>query len=115
MMSSANREVGEWMVERERALYVCLTEGLLDWVDSTISSSWVYLLPYPWIGNAVINDVALSGSLEWAPHGNQEEVFPEGVRPVHEDIVVAKLRPGQRIEFEAHCRKGIVLVTAVSS
>ncbi len=24
-----------------------------------------------------------------------------------DDIVVAKLRPGQRIEFEAHCRKGV--------
>lgn len=31
----------------------------------------------------------------------------EGVRPVHDDIVITKLRPGQRIEFEAHCRKGI--------
>lgn len=26
---------------------------------------------------------------------------------VHDDIVVAKLKPGQRIEFEAHCRKGV--------
>jgi DNA-directed RNA polymerases I and III subunit RPAC1 len=26
---------------------------------------------------------------------------------VHDDIVLAKLRPGQRIEFEAHCRKGV--------
>jgi DNA-directed RNA polymerase I and III subunit RPAC1 len=31
----------------------------------------------------------------------------EGVAPVHDDIVVAKLKPGQRIEFEAHCRKGV--------
>ena len=31
----------------------------------------------------------------------------DGVKPVHDDIVVAKLRPGQRIEFEAHCRKGV--------
>jgi DNA-directed RNA polymerases I and III subunit RPAC1 len=27
--------------------------------------------------------------------------------PVHDDIVVARLNPGQRIEFEAHCRKGV--------
>lgn len=33
--------------------------------------------------------------------------FAEGVMPVHDDIVVAKLKPGQRIEFEAHCRKGV--------
>jgi hypothetical protein len=26
---------------------------------------------------------------------------------VHEDIVIAQLSPGQRIEFEAHCRKGV--------
>jgi hypothetical protein len=26
---------------------------------------------------------------------------------VHDDIVIAKLKPGQRIEFEAHCRKGV--------
>lgn len=34
-------------------------------------------------------------------------VLAEGVAPVHDDIVVAKLKPGQRIEFEAHCRKGV--------
>lgn len=53
------------------------------------------------------NEKALSGALKWEPAGNQEEIFPEGVRPVHDDIVVAQLKPGQRIELEAHCRKGI--------
>lgn len=53
------------------------------------------------------NESALSGSLKWMPQGDQLEMFPEGVKPVHDDIVIAKLRPGQRIEFEAHCRKGI--------
>lgn len=53
------------------------------------------------------NEDALSGQLQWLPQGNQEELFPEGVRPVLDDIVIAKLRPGQRIEFEAHCRKGV--------
>jgi len=49
----------------------------------------------------------LSKHLQWLPIGGQEETFLEGVRPVHEDIVIAKLRPGQSIEFEAHCRKGV--------
>lgn len=54
-----------------------------------------------------VNESALSGQLTWLPQGSQNEIFPEGVKPVHDDIVVAKLRPGQRIEFEAHCRKGV--------
>jgi DNA-directed RNA polymerase alpha subunit len=33
--------------------------------------------------------------------------YVDGIRPVHDDIVLAKLRPGQRIEFEAHCRRGV--------
>ena len=32
----------------------------------------------------------------------------EGVRPVLEDILLAKMRPGQTIELEAHCTKGAV-------
>lgn len=54
-----------------------------------------------------VNETAYSSSLTWLPQGNQSEVFPEGVKPVHDDIVIAKLKPGQRIEFEAHCRKGV--------
>jgi len=57
--------------------------------------------------NRMVNDVAYSSSLTWMPQGNQSDVFPDSIRPVHEDIVLAKLRPGQRIEFEAHCRRGI--------
>jgi len=44
--------------------------------------------------------------LVWMPQGNQENVFP-AVRPIHEDILFAKLRPGQLIELEAHARVGI--------
>lgn len=51
--------------------------------------------------------LVLSSQLRWLPQGNQTERFPEGVKAVHDDIVIAKLKPGQRIEFEAHCRKGI--------
>eukprot|EP00904_Undaria_pinnatifida_P009873 jgi/Undpi1/6015/HiC_scaffold_2.g01289.m1 len=50
-----------------------------------------------------------SGAMEWCPHGAQVERFEEdgGLRPVHDDILIAKLRPGQEIVAEMHCRKGV--------
>jgi DNA-directed RNA polymerases I and III subunit RPAC1 len=51
-----------------------------------------------------------SGDLEWVPQGDQEERFrnePSPIAPIHQDILIAKLRPGQSIELEAHCRRGI--------
>lgn len=48
-----------------------------------------------------------SSDLEWVPQGDQEDRFIGGIRPVHEDILIAKLRPGQVIELEAHGRRGV--------
>lgn len=50
-----------------------------------------------------------SKDLEWVPQGDQATRFPDngGVRPIHDDILIAKLRPGQAIEFEGHARVGI--------
>ena len=45
-----------------------------------------------------------SGDMEWIPQGDQASYF-SNIRPVHEDILIAKLRPGQAIELEAHVRK----------
>lgn len=58
--------------------------------------------------------------LQWLPEGSempdetscrfassQAALVPEGVRPVHDDILIAKLRPGQAIELECHCIKGV--------
>ena len=68
----------------------------------------------------VTGDKVLSGDLTWLPggselqdetgcvfKGSQEGRFPGGVRPVHPDILLAKLRPGQAIELEAHCVVGV--------
>ncbi|CAJ0634035.1 1932_t:CDS:10 [Entrophospora sp. SA101] len=50
----------------------------------------------------------LSNSLIWNPRGEQATIFANNpLRPVHDDILIAQLRPNQRIELEAHCEKGI--------
>ncbi|KAF1777991.1 DNA-directed RNA polymerase, RpoA/D/Rpb3-type [Phytophthora cactorum] len=59
-----------------------------------------------------IHSSVYSRDLEWVPQGNQEERFGS-IRPVHEDILIAKLRPGQSIALEAHCRKGVELTEKV--
>lgn len=71
----------------------------------------------------LVNDKVLAQHLEYLPNGSEipEETncnfggsqlealsLPaEGVAPVIPDILLAKMRPGQTIELEAHCTKGI--------
>ena len=43
---------------------------------------------------------------------SQEAVLPEGAGVVEPDILLAKLRPGQSIELEAHAVKGTPFGTA---
>ncbi|KAI9141253.1 DNA-directed RNA polymerase [Paraphysoderma sedebokerense] len=55
-----------------------------------------------------INSNVYSSHLIWIPQGDQAERFKDQpIRPVHDDILIAKLRPGQEIEAEMHCHKGI--------
>ena len=50
----------------------------------------------------------LSSQLQWIPQGEQAERFRDApIRPVHDDILLAKLKPGQEIELEAWCEKGV--------
>lgn len=48
-----------------------------------------------------------SRDLEWIPQGDQEDLFESPPAPVYGDILLAKLRPGQVVEFEAHARVGM--------
>eukprot|EP00041_Stephanoeca_diplocostata_P024966 m.643207 g.643207 ORF g.643207 m.643207 type:complete len:159 (+) comp22642_c1_seq41:1632-2108(+) len=54
------------------------------------------------------HDRVMSSDLVWVPQGNQLEDFgPNGIAPVHDNILIAKLKPGQEINMELHCVKGI--------
>uniref|UniRef100_A0A1I7XNE7 DNA-directed RNA polymerases I and III subunit RPAC1 n=1 Tax=Heterorhabditis bacteriophora TaxID=37862 RepID=A0A1I7XNE7_HETBA len=54
------------------------------------------------------NSSIYSRSFEWKPCGNQATLFSsDPPRMVHDDILLAKLRPGQQIEASCHAVKGI--------
>ncbi|EPQ30797.1 uncharacterized protein PFL1_01698 [Pseudozyma flocculosa PF-1] len=49
-----------------------------------------------------------SSQLTWDPKGSQEEDFADcPPRAVHDRILLAKMRPGQELDLELHCEKGI--------
>lgn len=52
------------------------------------------------------NSYVRSGDLEWIPQAEQAELY-DTIRPVFEDITLTKLRPGQEINLEVYCEKGI--------
>ncbi|KAB1261615.1 DNA-directed RNA polymerases I and III subunit RPAC1 [Camelus dromedarius] len=55
-----------------------------------------------------VNHKVYTRHMAWVPLGNQADLFPEGaIRPVHDDILIAQLRPGQEIDLLMHCVKGI--------
>lgn len=49
-----------------------------------------------------------SRDMKWVPIGNQADVFADAnIGPVHGDILLAQLRPGQELDIVMHCVKGI--------
>lgn len=56
-----------------------------------------------------INSHIYSRDLIWIPKNDeQKKRFANNIpAPVHDDILIAKLRPGQEIELIVHCIKGI--------
>lgn len=56
--------------------------------------------------NPYIDSLVKSSSLKWVPIGQQKKELKE-VKPVLDDIVLAKLRPGQKIHLECYAEKGI--------
>ena len=56
------------------------------------------------------NHLVYSRQLQWISQGSQAKRFSNPAtqpRPAYDDIVIAKLRPGQSIEAELHVEKGI--------
>jgi len=49
-----------------------------------------------------------SRDIKWVPIGNQADVFADScIGPVHDDILIAQLRPGQELDIIMHCVKGV--------
>ncbi|WFD44700.1 DNA-directed RNA polymerase core subunit rpc40 [Malassezia psittaci] len=49
-----------------------------------------------------------SSQLEWDPKGDQSESMADKPpAPANPDILIAKMAPGQKMEMELHCEKGI--------
>nr|ACO14217.1 DNA-directed RNA polymerases I and III subunit RPAC1 [Esox lucius] len=55
-----------------------------------------------------LNHMVYSKDMTWVPIGNQADVVADAnIGPVHGDILLAKLRPGQELDIVMHCVKGI--------
>ncbi|XP_074532616.1 DNA-directed RNA polymerases I and III subunit RPAC1 isoform X2 [Halichoeres trimaculatus] len=55
-----------------------------------------------------LNHMVYSKDIKWVPIGNQADVFADcNIGPVHDDILIAQLRPGQELDIIMHCVKGI--------
>ncbi|KAK3671233.1 DNA-directed RNA polymerase core subunit rpc40 [Recurvomyces mirabilis] len=56
-----------------------------------------------------VNSNVYAHQLVFEPQGDQTDWFAgdDAIRPMNPDILIAKLRPGQRINLRCHCIKGI--------
>ncbi len=90
-MSSSSRVIHS----RSKANLQVVTHPLTRSLGNSLTHSFTYY-----------SHNVYSSEITFVPVGNQEELFPNGIRPVHDDILIAVLRPGQEINFEAHAVKG---------
>ena len=56
-----------------------------------------------------VNSHVYARDFVFEPQGQQEQMFSgeERIRPTNPDILIAKLRPGQKLHLRCHCVKGI--------
>ena len=55
-----------------------------------------------------VNSNVYSGSIRFCPHATQEGIYTdEQVGPVHQDILIAKMRPGHELDLKLHAVKGL--------
>lgn len=55
----------------------------------------------------IINSIVTTKDLLWQPTEDQAKETTDPYRPVHDDIVIARLKPGQSIHVECHAVKGL--------
>lgn len=56
----------------------------------------------------LVNHTLLAKDLKWIPLGNQAATFADKpIKPVYDNVIIAKLRENQEIIAEIHCEKGI--------
>lgn len=58
-------------------------------------------------GDIWLNRSVYTSALRWVPLGNQESLFIDPIKPVHDDILLAKLAPREEISVQCVCFKGI--------
>lgn len=55
-----------------------------------------------------INGNVYSSQIEWMPQGRQKQQFADGpIKPVTENILIAKMRPGQELDMTMHAHLGV--------
>lgn len=85
----------------------CMSDsmGLQVWILASFGAMWTHSVR---CFSPVLCPIVYSRDIHWVPIGNQADVFANcSIGPVHSDILIAQLRPGQELDIIMHCIKGI--------